>query len=165
MVEPHLTKGINVDSTVDNRHNAVCSKHFVDGCPTFENPLPTIFVYNNFKQKLLEKWKTLIKVGQLISSVTLMNHFLKEQSLLNAKRIKPSYGIPMFLARLTSQTETQMKKVMKQLWEFYPTLKWHKIKTTCVAIQMENAAERRNYWRELVFWKLNARNYTMKMKG
>lgn len=48
-----------------------------------------------------------------------MNHFLKEQSLLNAKRIKPSYAIPMFLARLTSQTETQMKKIMKQVNEIH----------------------------------------------
>lgn len=74
-----------------------------------------------------EKRKTLIMVGQLISSVTLTvlqtNHFLKEQSLFNATRTKPSCAIRMFLARLTSQTATQMRIIMKQLWEFYPTLK------------------------------------------
>lgn len=50
-------EGLNVDPNVDNRHNVVCSKHFVDGCPTFENPLPTLFVYNNFKQSTPRKTK------------------------------------------------------------------------------------------------------------
>lgn len=80
-------EGLNVDPNVDNWHNVVCSKHFVDGCPTFENPLPTLFVYNNFKQSTPRKTKNSYHmVGQLISSVTLTvlqtNHFLKEQSLL-----------------------------------------------------------------------------------
>ena len=34
-------EGLNVDPREDNRRNVVCSKHFVDGCPTFEQPLPT----------------------------------------------------------------------------------------------------------------------------
>lgn len=42
---------LNVDSTVDNRHNVACLNHFVDGCPTFKNPLPTLFVFNILKQK------------------------------------------------------------------------------------------------------------------
>lgn len=42
---------LNIDPTVDNQHNVVCSNHFVDGCPTFKNPLPTLFVFNILKQK------------------------------------------------------------------------------------------------------------------
>ncbi|XP_062621134.1 uncharacterized protein LOC134282753 [Saccostrea cucullata] len=50
-------EGLSVDPTLDNRHNVVCSKHFVDGRPTFENPLPTLFAYNNYKQKTPRKTK------------------------------------------------------------------------------------------------------------
>lgn len=50
-------EALNVDPTVDNRHNVVCSNHFVDGCPTFKNHLPTLFVFNILKQKHSYKTK------------------------------------------------------------------------------------------------------------
>ena len=33
-------EGLKINPTSDLRSLAVCSKHFVDGGPTFENPLP-----------------------------------------------------------------------------------------------------------------------------
>ena len=50
-------EGFNDDPREDNRHNVVCSKHIVDGCPTFEHPLPTLFSYNNYKQNTPRKTK------------------------------------------------------------------------------------------------------------
>ena len=38
-------EGLNVDPREGNRHNVVCSKHFVDGCPTFEHLLPTFKIF------------------------------------------------------------------------------------------------------------------------
>lgn len=34
------------------KHHRLCSRHFVDGKPTHENPYPTLFSYNNFKEPL-----------------------------------------------------------------------------------------------------------------
>lgn len=34
------------------KHHRLCSKHFVDGKPTNENPYPTLFSYNNFKEPI-----------------------------------------------------------------------------------------------------------------
>ncbi|XP_069116882.1 uncharacterized protein [Argopecten irradians] len=31
-------------------YHRICSRHFVDGLPTAENPYPTLFSYNNYKQ-------------------------------------------------------------------------------------------------------------------
>lgn len=34
------------------KHHRICSKHFVDWKPTNENPYPTLFSYNNFKEPI-----------------------------------------------------------------------------------------------------------------
>ena len=40
-------EGFNPDP---NCHwNALCSRHFIDGRPTKENAIPTLFAYNNYK--------------------------------------------------------------------------------------------------------------------
>ena len=38
-------EGLTVDPREDNWHSVVCSKHFVNGCPKFEHPLPTIKIF------------------------------------------------------------------------------------------------------------------------
>ena len=61
---------LKINPTSDLRSLAVCSKHFVDGGPTFENPLPTLFSYNNYKQSTPRKTKNshqgrqILKKGQ-----------------------------------------------------------------------------------------------------
>lgn len=113
-------EGINVDPKVDNRHNVVCSKHFVDGCPTFENPLPTLFVYNNFKQSTPRKTKNshhgrTADICKCNTNSTANEPFPKRAKLVKCHTDKTSCVIRMFLARLTSQTATQMRMIMKQV--------------------------------------------------
>ncbi|XP_048755127.2 uncharacterized protein LOC125666055 [Ostrea edulis] len=50
-------EGLSVDSKADNRHYVVCSKHFIDGKPTLNNPYPTMFAYNNYKMATPRKTK------------------------------------------------------------------------------------------------------------
>ena len=38
-------EGLNVDPREDNLRNVICSKHFVDGCATFEHLLPTFKIF------------------------------------------------------------------------------------------------------------------------
>jgi hypothetical protein len=40
---------LNINIKSDTRHHVICSKHFIDGKPTPDNPYPTLFEYNNYK--------------------------------------------------------------------------------------------------------------------
>jgi hypothetical protein len=42
-------KGLNIDTKYDTQHYVTCSKQFIDGKSTPENPYPTLFDYNNYK--------------------------------------------------------------------------------------------------------------------
>lgn len=53
------------------KHHRLCSRHFVDGKPTHENPYPTLFSYNNFKEPLksrrthsIDKRNSTIKISK-----------------------------------------------------------------------------------------------------
>ena len=59
-------EGLKINPTSDLRSLAVCSKHFVDGGPTFENPLPTLFSYNNYKQSTPRKTKNSYQGRQIL---------------------------------------------------------------------------------------------------
>ncbi|XP_052681795.1 uncharacterized protein LOC128162588 [Crassostrea angulata] len=50
-------EGLKIDSSCDNRHYVVCSKHFVDSFPTPQNPYPTLFTYNQYKKSTPRKTK------------------------------------------------------------------------------------------------------------
>lgn len=50
-------EGLKIDSSCDNRHYVVCSKHFVDSFPTLQNPYPTLFTYNQYKKSTPRKTK------------------------------------------------------------------------------------------------------------
>ena len=53
---------------VDLRHLVVCSKHFVDGEPTPENPHPTLFSFNNYKSSASKRKTSNSVEGRQFSS-------------------------------------------------------------------------------------------------
>ncbi|XP_061190781.1 uncharacterized protein LOC133198829 [Saccostrea echinata] len=59
----------------------VCSRHFVDGSPTPENPYPTLFAYNNFKEPLQDRSSTSITKR---SAAEKPNEFLENSQLMES---------------------------------------------------------------------------------
>ena len=55
-------EGFGVKPGADIRHHVLCEKHFIDGHPTAENPLPTLFHYNTsmFNKKTPRKCKNFV---------------------------------------------------------------------------------------------------------
>ncbi|KAK3093074.1 hypothetical protein FSP39_010734 [Pinctada imbricata] len=56
---------------VPKRHHRVCSLHFVDGYPTKDNPVPTLFPRNNFgEEPPTKRSKTSIEKRQVLKDIT-----------------------------------------------------------------------------------------------
>ncbi|KAK3086724.1 hypothetical protein FSP39_022512 [Pinctada imbricata] len=56
---------------VPKRHHRVCSLHFVDGYPTKDNPVPTLFPRNNFREEPpTKRSKTSIEKRQVLKDIT-----------------------------------------------------------------------------------------------
>ncbi|XP_062568176.1 uncharacterized protein LOC134230395 isoform X1 [Saccostrea cucullata] len=62
-------------------HHRICSRHFVDGSPTPENPYPTLFAYNNYKEPLQNRSSTSITKR---SAAEKRNEFLEDSHLMES---------------------------------------------------------------------------------
>lgn len=69
------------------RYHSVCSLHFVDGCPTENNPVPTLFPRNNFKNPKNVRKSTSIAKRQSAESSTSTDSVSVSQNSHSTERI------------------------------------------------------------------------------
>lgn len=75
-------KLINRENFEPKRHHRICSLHFVDSKPTEENPYPTLFPRNNFKQPLKERSQNAILKREQSCRETETDHCQSEDYIL-----------------------------------------------------------------------------------